>query len=294
MVVWAAGMLSLGLAPAPRMPLRAAAHGGRGVAPRSAVREVVVVGGGWAGYAAADALSASGDCHVTLLEASPRAAGGLAAGWRTPGGRPVEAGIHGFWRYYTNTLALLDSLGVDAEEVLTPYTPSVLVSKTGRVATAPVLAVTEADSPSSASSYIGLGDGWPPLSVEAALKRVADALPAPLDTALLADFAPGSRLTVADRASALGLLAFWADFRQEDPESWARYDALSAEQLFKDRGGVSDALYDELVQPLLHVLPMAPGYDVSAAAALSCFHVFALQVSSRGSGLINSSRPKLG
>ena len=117
MVVWAAGMLSLGLAPAPRMPLRAAARGGRGVAPRSAVREVVVVGGGWAGYAAADALSASGDCHVTLLEASPRAAGGLAAGWRTPGGRPVEAGIHGFWRYYTNTLALLDSLGVDAEEV---------------------------------------------------------------------------------------------------------------------------------------------------------------------------------
>ena len=178
MVVWAAGMLSLGLAPAPCMPLRAAARGGRGVAPRSAVREVVVVGGGWAGYAAADALSASGDCHVTLLEASPRAAGGLAAGWRTPGGRPVEAGIHGFWRYYTNTLALLDSLGVDAEEVLTPYTPSVLVSKTGRVATAPVLAVTEADSPSSsASSSVGLGDGWPPLSVEAALKRVADALP---------------------------------------------------------------------------------------------------------------------
>ena len=186
MVVWAAGMLSLGLAPAPCMPLRAAARGGRGVAPRSAVRELVVVGGGWAGYAAADALSASGDCHVTLLEASPRAAGGLAAGWRTPGGRPVEAGIHGFWRYYTNTLALLDSLGVDAEEVLTPYTPSVLVSKTGRVATAPVLAVTEADSPSSssASSSIGLGDGWPPLSVEAALKRVADALPLTLTLTL--------------------------------------------------------------------------------------------------------------
>ena len=40
---------------------------------------------------------------------------------------------------------------------------------------------------------------------------------------------------------------------------------------------MSVALYDELVQPLLHVLPMAPGYDVSAAAALSCFHVFALQ-----------------
>ena len=276
MALWAAGMMTLGLTPSPHLPLRAAAHGGRGATPRLAVREVVVVGGGWAGYAAADALSASGDCHVTLLEASPRAAGGLAGGWRTPGGRPVEAGIHGFWRYYTNTLAVLDSIGLDADAVLTPYTPSVLVSKSGRVATAPVLAVsTEASTASSSSS--GPGFPLPPLSLEAALKRVADTLPAPLDTALLADFAPGSRLTLADRASALGLLAYWADFRQEDPESWARYDAISAEELFKGRGGVSDGLYEELVQPLLHVLPMAPGYDVSAAAALSCFHVFALQ-----------------
>jgi uncharacterized protein with NAD-binding domain and iron-sulfur cluster len=36
-------------------------------------------------------------------------------------------------------------------------------------------------------------------------------------------------------------------------------------------------MYRELVTPLLHVLPMTPGYDCSAAAALSCFHVFALQ-----------------
>ena len=119
MALWAAGMMTLGLTPSPHLPLRAAAHGSRGATPRLAVREVVVVGGGWAGYAAADALSASGDCHVTLLEASPRAAGGLAGGWRTPGGRPVEAGIHGFWRYYTNTLAVLESIGLDADDVLT-------------------------------------------------------------------------------------------------------------------------------------------------------------------------------
>lgn len=62
--------------------------------------------------------------------------------------------------------------------------------------------------------------------------------------------------------------------------SWARYDRIGADDLFKRVGGVSDALYDELVAPLLHVLPMGPGEDISAAAALSCFHVFALQ--SRG------------
>ena len=87
-------------------------------------------------------------------------------------------------------------------------------------------------------------------------------------------------MTVLDRASALGLISCWADFLQEDAESWRRYDAISAEELFKRYGGVTETLYEELVSPLLHVLPMAPGYDVSAAAALSCFHVFAMQ--SRG------------
>ena len=103
-------------------------------------------------------------------------------------------------------------------------------------------------------------------------------LPAPLDTALLAEFSPTSPLTLLDRASAIGLLACWADFGQEDEASWRRYDDVSAEEMFKEYGGVSDTLYDELVAPLLHVLPMGPGYDISAAAALSCFHVFALQV----------------
>ncbi|KAL1496256.1 hypothetical protein AB1Y20_016219 [Prymnesium parvum] len=218
-------------------------------------KRVVIVGGGWAGYSAAESLSASADCHVTLLDASARSAGGLAGGWRTAGGRPVEAGLHGFWREYRNTFALLRSIGLPFEQIFTPYTPSVLVAKTGRVATAPVLAV-EARSPAAA---------W---------------LPAPLETALLAQFASSSRLSLADRASAIGLLGCWADFGQEDPASWARYDNITAEELFKRFGGVTDALYTDMVEPLLHVLPMGPGYDISAAAALSCFHVFALQ--SRG------------
>ena len=274
---------SLGFSPSPSHAIRAR-HAGRGgrrphqLAMASDAtdtrKHIVVIGGGWAGYAAADALSASPDCHVTLLEASPRAAGGLAAGWRTPGGRPVEAGIHGFWREYRNTLAVLDSLGLDADEVLTPFTPTRLVSRTGNVAVAPVL---NAGGPASPAPAIMRP---PPLSPDAAMQRVAELLPAPLDTALLAEFDPSSPLTLADRASAIGLLACWADFLQEDAESWERYDDVSAEDLFKRYGGVTDALYEEMVSPLLHVLPMAPGYDVSAAAALSCFHVFALQ--SRG------------
>ena len=44
-----------------------------------------------------------------------------------------------------------------------------------------------------------------------------------------------------------------------------------------EHAGIADALYEEFVSPLLHVLPMCPAYNCSSATALSCFHVFALQ-----------------
>jgi uncharacterized protein with NAD-binding domain and iron-sulfur cluster len=48
-----------------------------------------------AGFGAAKHLSEQG-YNVTLLDAAPNP-GGLSAGWRTPQGRAVEAGIKGFW-----------------------------------------------------------------------------------------------------------------------------------------------------------------------------------------------------
>ncbi|CAN0399799.1 unnamed protein product, partial [Laminaria digitata] len=47
-------------------------------------------------------------------------------------------------------------------------------------------------------------------------------------------------------------------------------------QLFRS-AGVSQRLYDEFLEPMLLVLPMCPGEDCSAAAALSCFQYFALE-----------------
>lgn len=58
-------------------------------------RTAVVVGGGWAGFGAAHALTKLG-FSVTVLDASP-SPGGLSTGFRTAQGRPVEAGIKGFW-----------------------------------------------------------------------------------------------------------------------------------------------------------------------------------------------------
>jgi uncharacterized protein with NAD-binding domain and iron-sulfur cluster len=243
-------------------------------------KTVVVIGGGWAGFSAADALTTAkwpgsagdGAVNVRLLDASPRGPGGLAGGWRTPVlGRPVEAGLHGFWREYRNTFAAIERIGLDLDDVLTPFQPSVLYSQSGRVALAPVLGSGKLSNEKPSLQNVD----WS--NPSKSLSRIAELLPPPLDIALLSEFSPDSPLSVADRLSALGLLGAWADFEQEDADSWARYDKISAESLFLATAGVSTTLYQELVSPLLHVLPMTPGYDCSAAAALSCFHVFALQ-----------------
>ena len=112
-----------------------------------------------------------------------------------------------------------------------------------------------------------------PLSVP---ELVGDLLPPPLDLAITAKFNEDGVLSWQDRVSALGLAGYWADFQQEDETSWKMYDQMSAKELL-DRAGVTATLRSEMVDPLLHVLPMCPDYDCSAAAMLSCFHVFALQ-----------------
>ena len=238
--------------------------------------KVVVIGGGWAGFSAADALSVIQDetmkapkFEIEVLDASPRGPGGLAAGWRTPKlHKPVEAGLHGFWREYQNTFATIQRIGLDLDEVLTPFTPSVLVSDSGKVALAPVLGQERKAQQSSTTNL-------DPTSL--ITNQLAELLPPPLDLALLADIDAKNPLTVVDRLSGVGALGVWADFEQEDATSWDRYDSISAENLFKSIAGVTPNLYNEMVSPLLHVLPMTPGYDCSAAAALSCLHVFALQ-----------------
>ena len=100
----------------------------------------------------------------------------------TPGGMEPQ-------RLSKARISVLDSLGLDHDDVLTPFTPSVLVSARGKVATAPVLATTSAGAGESKG---GTSSDWAvrglPLTQEALLGRLSNLLPAPLDTALLADF----------------------------------------------------------------------------------------------------------
>jgi uncharacterized protein with NAD-binding domain and iron-sulfur cluster len=196
---------------------------------------VVVVGAGWAGLGAAYTLAKQG-YQVTLLEAGT-AVGGLVAGWQTPAGRPVEAGIHGFWYPYRNIFRLVDELGLSP---FTPWTQSAQYSPAG-------------------------------LEVESPIFQDLPRLPTPLGTFLYPKF---ERLPLADRLSALPLISALLDFDNSDA-AWQRYDKITARELFRSFG-VSARLYRDSFEPMLLVGLFAPGEDCSAAAALGMLYYFIL------------------
>ncbi|MCX7592869.1 MAG: FAD-dependent oxidoreductase [Fischerella sp.] len=198
-------------------------------------QKVVVVGAGWAGLGATYHLAKQG-YDVTLLEAGSYP-GGLVAGWRTSGGRSVEAGIHGFWYPYRNIFALVNELEIN------PFT-----------------------SWTRSSQYSPAG-----LEVESPIFQDLPRLPTPLGTFLYTHF---QRLPLIDRLSALPLLYAVIDFDNSDA-AWRRYDFITARELFKDFG-VSARLYSEAFEPMLLVGLFAPGEQCSAAATLGMLYFFIL------------------
>ncbi len=241
--------------------------------------KIAVIGGGWAGYSLCESISTNnlptkrgsrGDIEIIMVDASKQAKGGLAGGYRdeTKNNRPVEAGIHGFWREYRNTFNIMESIeGVDVDEVLGSFSPSVLYSKNGKVAVAPVL--LDEDQQGSDSGFCVNKYGKMPVikdvSEKSIRRYIAALLPPPLDLPLLAEIdndtngkKGDSKLSPIDLLSGLGLVGAWADFEQESRVSWERYDSQPASLLF-EKAGITDALYEEMVSPLLHVLPMCPG-----------------------------------
>jgi uncharacterized protein with NAD-binding domain and iron-sulfur cluster len=197
--------------------------------------KVVVVGAGWAGLGATHHLAKQG-YDVTLLEAGPHP-GGLVAGWHTEQGRPVEAGIHGFWYPYQNIFSLVDELGI---QPFTPFTRSAQYSPAG-------------------------------LEVESPIFQDMPPLPTPLGTFLYTRF---YRLPLGDRLSALPLLYSLLDF-DNSHDAWTRYDSMTARELFRSFG-VSQRLYKEAFEPMLLVGLFAPGEQCSAAATLGMLYYFIL------------------
>ena len=198
-------------------------------------KKVIVIGAGWAGLGATSHLAEQG-YDVTLLEAAPYP-GGLVAGWKTPGGRSVEGGIHGFWYPYRNIFSKVKQLNLDP---FTRFTRS--------------------------SQYSPAG-----LEVESPIFQNETRLPSPLGTFVYTKF---KRLPLSDRLSALPLLYSVIDF-DNSHEAWSRYDKMTARELFKQYG-VSERLYKESFEPMLLVGLFAPGEQCSAAAALGMLYYFIL------------------
>lgn len=202
---------------------------------RESAPKVIIVGAGWAGLGAADHLSQQG-YDVTLLEAGQQP-GGLVAGWVTPGGRAVEAGIHGFWYPYRNIFNLCDRLQISP---FTPWTKSMQYSPAGVEAISPIF-------------------------------QYLPRLPMPLGTFVYPQF---PRLPWSDRLSAFPLLQAVIDFDNSDV-AWNYYDSFSARELFQ-RYRVSERLYKDAFEPMLLVGLFAPGEQCSAAAALGMLYYFIL------------------
>ncbi len=198
-------------------------------------QKIIVIGAGWAGLGATSHL-AEQSYDVTLLEAAPYP-GGLVAGWKTPGGKSVEGGIHGFWYPYRNIFSKVKELNLDP---FTRFTRS--------------------------SQYSPAG-----LEVESPIFQDEPRLPSPLGTFIYTKF---KRLPLSDRLSALPLLYSVIDF-DNSPEAWARYDKITARELFRQYG-VSERLYKESFEPMLLVGLFAPGEQCSAAAALGMLYYFIL------------------
>mmetsp|Transcript_3449 Transcript_3449/g.12444 ORF Transcript_3449/g.12444 Transcript_3449/m.12444 type:complete len:551 (-) Transcript_3449:93-1745(-) len=222
-------------------------HRGR-LAPRAAATaaeqrgkpSVVVVGGGWAGFSCTWQLLKQGFA-VRLLDAAENP-GGLSSGWRTPGGRGVEAGIKGFWYHYKNIDRLVDEELCLPESPFTPYTSSTFWSPAGKVVKAPIFQ----DLPR---------------------------LPSPLSSLVytLQDF---PNLSILDRLSAWPLLKAFLEF-DLDEASFVKYDRMSARELFF-REGVSQELYDQFLEPVLLALLFVPLENLSAATALAVLNNYVL------------------
>jgi uncharacterized protein with NAD-binding domain and iron-sulfur cluster len=203
-------------------------------------KKVIVVGGGWAGFGAAKALSEQGYA-VKILDAAP-APGGVSAGWRTPSGRPVEAGTKGFWYEYPNIFSLLRQLDMP-EWPLGKFETSGFWGPTGDL-------ITEA----------------PVFSEQPQLP------------ALIGQFVYTHPLfyglPLIDRLSILPWLFNVINLRASG-ETYERYDNMSAYELFR-LFGVTDKAYKLFLKPTLAVGLFAPPEQLSAASVLETLEFYAL------------------
>lgn len=204
-------------------------------------KKVIVVGSGWAGLGAAKHLAEQHDVSVTLLDAQSTP-GGVSAGWRTPQGRPVEAGIKGFWYAYPNISDLVDNQLDLEESPFTDYLTSGFWAPDGLITEAPVFS-----KQTRLPTIIGQFVATHPLFY---------------------------RLSLADRLTIIPWLYHVLNFNS-DPETYEKYDQMTAREMFR-MSGVTEAAYEYFLKPTLQVGLFAPPEELSAAVTCECLYFYSL------------------
>lgn len=241
-----------------------------------AKKKYVVVGGGWGGWGAAKALcESSQECEVVLIDALPDPTG--ATPYLSKTGKPVEAGTRGFWKDYPNINALCDQLGLDENDIFTPFTNSSFYSPDGLEATAPVFSETKLTLPKLPSflppvpSFI---TDQLPFDTENGSVSIPQ-LPSPLGQ-VLPTFPLFERIPLADRASMVGLLLATIDCLGTNSTTvQEQYDRMTAHDLFI-RFGLSKRLVDDFIRPTLLVGLFKPPEELSALVVMELLYYYAL------------------
>lgn len=148
----------------------------------------------------------------------------------------MEAGTRGFWMDYPNINALCAELGLNENDVFTPYTNSSFYSPDGLEATAPVF--SQAKFPT-----INL-----PLFNQLS-EQMVPTLPSPLGQ-VVATLPLFERIPLADRASMVGLLLATIDCLGSNESVQEQYDRMTAHELFI-RFGLSKRLVEDFIKPTL-------------------------------------------
>jgi uncharacterized protein with NAD-binding domain and iron-sulfur cluster len=209
-------------------------------------RHVAVIGAGWGGLSAADALlraAGSDSIHVTVIDAASRVGGLVRDGYMSrTGQRPAEAGQHGFWNNYHNIYRLLrDRLGNGTTAVLSDYAEQGQYSPRGLQAVWPVYRDQPVQLPTGLAQFV---------------------------------YTRFWNLPLTDRLSALPLVFAFSEF-DDSEAAWNKYDAMSFRDLCIQLG-VSRRCYEEAFEPMILTGLFAPGAQCSAAAALGMAYFFVL------------------
>jgi len=236
-------------------------------------KKYVIIGGGWGGWGAAKALCEAGlPADITLIDALPDPTG--ATPYLSATGKPVEAGTRGFWKDYPNINKLCAQLGIDEDEVFTPFTNSSFYSPDGLEATAPVFSEATVGSILGDVPLVGnvlknaLGGGGN------GEKEDFPMLPSPLGQ-VIATIPYFERLPIADRASMVGLLLATIDCLAGDEKVQASYDRMTAHELFL-KFRLSERLVEDFLKPTLLVGLFKPPEELSALVVMELLYYYAL------------------